>query len=186
METRMIAAALSCLFAAALPGCRHAPAGSADGAAQRFYRAQGPVTDPGKHAGLYANLPRDVRGLCGVVQGAMLHVFWAEKHGVTLAEERKREVNLRTVERMLARIVELDPRPLAERREPSKRLVGNCRDHSVLLARCCATRESRRARGADSPRTSRRGATRTTGWSSTGTRHGAAGCAWTRSSTRCR
>ena len=133
METRMIAAALSCLFAAALPGCRHAPAGSADGAAQRFYRAQGPVTDPGKHAGLYANLPRDVRGLCGVVQGAMLHVFWAEKHGVTLAEERKREVNLRTVERMLARIVELDPRPLAERREPSKRLVGNCRDHSVLL-----------------------------------------------------
>ncbi|MDD5556671.1 MAG: transglutaminase-like domain-containing protein [bacterium] len=133
MVTRLMGAALSCLLAAALPGCRHAPAWAGDGAARRFYRTQGPVTDPGRHAGLYAGLPRDVRGLCGVVQGVMLHVFWADRYGVTLPEERKREVNLRTVERMLARIAELDPRPLTARREPLKRLVGNCRDHAVLL-----------------------------------------------------
>lgn len=133
MGTRLNAAALSCLLAAALSGCRRAPGGAWDGAALRFYRAQSPVTDPGRHAGLCAGLPRDVRELCGVVQGVMLHVFWAHKYGVALTEERKSEVNLRTVERMLARIAELDPRPLTERREPPKRLVGNCRDHSVLL-----------------------------------------------------
>ena len=46
---------------------------------------------------------------------------------------RKEEVQLRSVEKMLARILELDKRPLTEARVYEKKLVGTCRDHSVLL-----------------------------------------------------
>jgi hypothetical protein len=42
-------------------------------------------------------------------------------------------VQLRPVAQKLARIVDLDPRPLTEARPPGKRLVGNCRDFSVML-----------------------------------------------------
>jgi len=37
------------------------------------------------------------------------------------------------VDAKLARILSLDPRPLTEPRPPEQRLVGNCRDFSVLL-----------------------------------------------------
>jgi hypothetical protein len=42
-------------------------------------------------------------------------------------------VQLRTVPRQLARIVELDPRPLDQPRPLDRKLVGNCRDFSVML-----------------------------------------------------
>ncbi|MGB8251670.1 MAG: transglutaminase domain-containing protein, partial [Anaerolineaceae bacterium] len=71
--------------------------------------------------------------LVKIVQGLMIHVFWIEKYGIRLDAARKEEVQLRFVEKMLTRILELDPRPLTEARPLEKRLVGNCRDFSVLL-----------------------------------------------------
>lgn len=99
-----------------------------------YYAAHGPVTDPGEYAALYDGLPSDVGSLCAVVHGVMLHIFMADKYGVTIPGDRKNEVQLRTAERMLGRILELDGRPLTVRREPLRRMVGNCRDHSVILA----------------------------------------------------
>jgi hypothetical protein len=99
----------------------------------KYYAAQGIITDPGKYTYLYENLPSDVASLCAVVRGVMLHIFMADKYGVTIPEERKQEVQLRTVERMLGKIMELDSQPLTVAREPLKRMVGNCRDHTALL-----------------------------------------------------
>jgi hypothetical protein len=101
---------------------------------QQFYTCPGPMTDPGALAGLLAGLPSDLPSLCRAVQGLLVHVFWAERHGLALPDERKDEVQIREVAAKLARIVELDPRPLAEARPIERRLVGNCRDFSVLLA----------------------------------------------------
>lgn len=98
-----------------------------------YYSSSGKITSPGAHATLFDPLPRDMKSLTQIIHGLMIHVFWIEKYGITLPEERKAEVQLRTAEKMLTRILELDPRPLTEPREPGKRLVGNCRDHSVLL-----------------------------------------------------
>ena len=98
-----------------------------------FYNTQGFITSPGSQAHLLDRLPDDVAALCKVVQGLMLHIFWAEHYGVQLSEGRKAEVQLRSVARQLERIHELDPRPLVEAREPDRRLVGNCRDFSVIL-----------------------------------------------------
>jgi hypothetical protein len=98
-----------------------------------YYRQPGAMTDPGEYSHLLVDLPDDIPGLCKVVQGVMLHIFWSEAYGVKLSEEKKEEVNLRKVERMLSRMVELDERSINTTRDPEKRLVGNCRDHSVLL-----------------------------------------------------
>jgi hypothetical protein len=64
----------------------------------------------------------------------LVHIFWAERYGLSLSEERKVEVQLRTMERRLRRTLELDPRPLATVRPDEKKIVGNCRDFSVTLA----------------------------------------------------
>jgi hypothetical protein len=98
-----------------------------------YYMFQGVITDPGRHVHLLDSLPSGIGELCLVVQRLLLHIFWAERYGAKLSQERQREVNLRHVSRMMARIGDLDDRPLSEARPLDKRLVGNCRDFSVLL-----------------------------------------------------
>jgi hypothetical protein len=98
-----------------------------------YYARPGLLTDPEVYAGWLDDLPRDIPSLVKVVQGLMVHIFWAERYGLNLSEERKQEVQLRTVSKMLARIVELDDRPLSEPRALEDKLIGNCRDFTVLL-----------------------------------------------------
>jgi hypothetical protein len=98
-----------------------------------YYTKQGIVTDPGDHAELYKDLPSELPELVHSIQGFMIHVFHAHRHGIELSDERQKEVGIRSVPDMLARVLELDGRPLTEAREPEKRLVGNCRDYSVVL-----------------------------------------------------
>ena len=99
-----------------------------------FFAQHGKMTNPGPYAHLYAELPSDVPSLVQVVQGLMVHVFWAERYGLKLSQERQEEVQLRSMERQLARTLELDPRPLTTRRANEHKIVGNCRDFSVTLA----------------------------------------------------
>ncbi|HVP23292.1 MAG TPA: transglutaminase-like domain-containing protein [Conexivisphaerales archaeon] len=98
-----------------------------------FYSTQSLMSDPGREALLFDGLPHEVGSLRDVVEGLLIHVFWAGRYGVTLTDERLEEVQLRKVEDKLARIRELDPRPLREARPPGERLVGNCRDFTILL-----------------------------------------------------
>jgi len=99
----------------------------------RFFSTPGRMTSPGGHAHLLTRLPDDIPALCSVVQGLMVHIFWAGQHGLELTKARRDEVQLRPVSHKLERIIEIDPRPLTEVRPPEKRLVGNCRDFSVLM-----------------------------------------------------
>lgn len=98
-----------------------------------YYAQHGEVTQPGSFAPLFAPLPADFRALRDIVQGLVLHVFWAERYGVTPSEERKQELNYRAVERQLARLSELTAAPLTQALPPAGRLIGNCRDFSTLL-----------------------------------------------------
>jgi len=98
-----------------------------------FYAAPGPMTDVSEHADWLSCLPSSVVGLVEVVQGLLLHIFWADRYGVSLTEEREQEVQIRRAGAKLDRVRELNgssplvPRPLNEK------LVGNCRDFSVML-----------------------------------------------------
>ena len=98
-----------------------------------YYREQGRISNPGAYASVFNALPTQIEELVKVVQGTTIHPFWTEEYGLKLPPERKDEVQLRTMERRLGRTLELDPRPLNEARAVDKKLVGNCRDHSLLL-----------------------------------------------------
>jgi hypothetical protein len=99
-----------------------------------YFAQYGKITNPGSYARLYTDLPSDMPALVQVVQGLMVHIFWAERYGLSLSEERKAEVQLRTMERRLARTLELDSSPLTTSRTNEKKIVGNCRDFSTTLA----------------------------------------------------
>jgi hypothetical protein len=98
-----------------------------------YFAQHGKITDPGPYADLYKDLPSDLPALVQVVQGLIIHVFWTERYGLNLPEERNAEVQLRSTERRLARTLELDPGPLTSARRNEKKTVGNCRDFSVTL-----------------------------------------------------
>lgn len=98
-----------------------------------YYAHHGVLTDPEPHGDLVSGLPREIDALVGTVQGLLLHVFWAEAYGITLTEERQQEAAIRAVSDMLARIRELDDRPLNEPRDLDTKLVANCRGYAVLL-----------------------------------------------------
>jgi hypothetical protein len=97
-----------------------------------FYTRPAAMTSAGRYAALLADLPSDVAGLAAVAQGLLIHVFWAERYGVTLSEADQASVHIRPVEEMLARVTARDSRPLRIAREPALRLAVNCRHFAVL------------------------------------------------------
>ncbi|MGE5250938.1 MAG: transglutaminase domain-containing protein [Bacteroidota bacterium] len=110
-----------------------------------YFAANGPISDPGPYAYLLDGLPEEVPELCRLIQGTHVHAFWGESYGYTIPDDRKDEVQLRTVERRLAHLIQLDPRPLTQARPVERRLVGNCRDFALMLA-CILRHQGRAAR----------------------------------------
>lgn len=98
-----------------------------------YYARQSPFTDPGRQAGLLEDLPRDVARLCRVVQGLVVHYRLGHLFDLEIPKERLPEIDTRYAESMLARIAELNDGSLAEELPPEKRLVGCCRDFTVLF-----------------------------------------------------
>ena len=98
-----------------------------------YYRQVTSVTDPGKHKRHFLDLPDNIPTLCRIVQGLVIHDRWVTQYGIELATDRLNELRLVFVERIIARAFELDERPLDQQRAPGKRVIGCCRDFSVLL-----------------------------------------------------
>lgn len=98
-----------------------------------FYRTPGIMTEVGAHAAFLKNLPGDIQTLTKVIQGVLIHIFWAERYGLKLTDARKQEVEIRPAAGMISRIRAIDPSPLTVSRLLQKRLVGNCRDYATLL-----------------------------------------------------
>ncbi|WP_438041783.1 transglutaminase-like domain-containing protein [Sorangium sp. So ce128] len=98
-----------------------------------FYTRPAAMTSGGAHAPRFDELPGDVASLVRVVQGLLLHVHWAQAYGVELSDERRAESHLRPTDRMLDRLFAHDDRPLSAARPLDTRLVGSCRDFTVLL-----------------------------------------------------
>ena len=98
-----------------------------------YYSTQGFFSDPGKYGKELKQLPDDMAELCGVVQGLLVHVYWASQYGFHPDEKRKQETNLRTMKDKLERIKELDPKPFSKKRAANKKLVSTCRDFTLVL-----------------------------------------------------
>jgi hypothetical protein len=98
-----------------------------------YYTMQGSMSEAGEYGWLFDGLPASLPEVVRVVQESTVHVFWAERYGLKLSAEREAEVQLRSMRRRLQRMLEIDPRPLAQPRPLEKKLVGNCRDFTLLL-----------------------------------------------------
>jgi len=98
-----------------------------------FYAKQGVMSDPGKHAPWFSNLPDDIPSLCKVVQGLLIHEAWVGQYGVSMSKDRNLESSIRMMRGKMDRILHLDNRPLVESRPPELRLFSVCRDFALLL-----------------------------------------------------
>ncbi len=99
-----------------------------------YYSQPGLMSDPGSNLPLFAQLPDGLPELVQAVQGLLVHIFWAERYELKLSEERQAEVQIRSVRGKLARILAINAAPLNEPRLLEQRLVGNCRDFSLLAS----------------------------------------------------
>jgi Transglutaminase-like superfamily len=100
--------------------------------AQEYYQQQGPMTACDKNA--LGALPKDVAGMCKVIQGVLVHRDIAPfVYGLHLTEQRRDEAHLRSMPDMLRQIEKLDSRPLGSARELDHRMASVCRHFSVML-----------------------------------------------------
>ena len=99
-----------------------------------YYKTQSPFTEPGAQVATFADVPRDIGAMCRIVQGLIIHFRDGEElFDCSLPGDRLVEADTRYVEKMLARILELDSRPLDQARSPENRLIGSCRDFATLF-----------------------------------------------------
>jgi hypothetical protein len=100
----------------------------------RFWAVQSLVTEPGPAATAIDRLPSDLGALRAASQQLVFH-YWADgdwaENGI--APERISEIDTRYAAAMFARLGELSDLPLPAARQPRQRLVGCCRDFTVLF-----------------------------------------------------
>lgn len=98
------------------------------------YAAQSPVTDPGDLAERLDAVSGDLVALQRAARQLVFH-YRADgdfaENGI--AAERIAEIDTRYADHMLRRLVELHDMPLGSERLPRQRLVGCCRDFTVLF-----------------------------------------------------
>lgn len=98
-----------------------------------YYISQSPTSNPGAYAHLFDNLPTELGCIALVTQGLVYHYFADQQYyGWEPPQERLPEINTRNMERILATLLEKDERPLTKSRAYANRLVGCCRDFSLL------------------------------------------------------
>jgi Transglutaminase-like superfamily len=79
------------------------------------------------------DLPRDLAALQRVARGLVLHYRDDNPSAHDIPDDRLPEIDSRYAQTMLHRLFELDGRPLTEERPPQARLLGCCRDFTVLF-----------------------------------------------------
>ncbi|NUW30256.1 transglutaminase domain-containing protein [Nonomuraea sp. SMC257] len=99
-----------------------------------FYSSQSTVTDPGDRRRWIDAVPADLASIREAAARLVFH-YWAygdiTGHGIDAG--RIGEINLRYADALLNRAAELRPDSPLARRAPAERVVGCCRDHTVIF-----------------------------------------------------
>ncbi|MBV8795161.1 MAG: transglutaminase domain-containing protein [Hyphomicrobiales bacterium] len=99
-----------------------------------FYASHSPMTDPGKMGALIEPLPNDVAALARIIQGVGIYdVVARDFYGFEPPKDRLAEIHLRSIAERLARIMELDDRPLHNARDSDRRALQRCNSFALLL-----------------------------------------------------
>ena len=99
----------------------------------KHYAQHSPITDPGTASDRLSDLPIDVDALRRVARELVIHYRADDPSSHGIPESRLPEIDTRYAGKMLERLFELDGRSLTEKRPPEKRILGCCRDFTVLF-----------------------------------------------------
>ena len=76
---------------------------------------------------MFDALPDDLGELVRIIQGLVVYdAVAADFYGFKIPDERRNEIHLRPVAKLLERLIALDGQPLTVARSVEKRLVGRC------------------------------------------------------------
>ncbi|MDQ5825341.1 MAG: transglutaminase-like domain-containing protein [Chloroflexota bacterium] len=98
-----------------------------------FYSRQSDLTDPGKQAHMYEDLPLTVSGMARMVQSLIVQSKLGKTYGLAQENDPQGEVGTRRVEQMLERIQAPSQVSLTESHSLERCPVGSSRDCAVLL-----------------------------------------------------
>ncbi len=107
-----------------------------------FYSSHSELSNPGKFAKSFDNLPESIDELCKVVQNTISHIFWIKeknnygftpKDVVEKGRDPNKELNLRSIEEKLDAYYSFEETPFTQPRDNINRVIGNCRDFALLL-----------------------------------------------------
>ncbi|PJE76399.1 hypothetical protein COV05_04710 [Candidatus Uhrbacteria bacterium CG10_big_fil_rev_8_21_14_0_10_48_16] len=96
------------------------------------YTHPGALTDLKSFQDFTKWISPDPRVIFQVTQGLLMHDMWVERYGVEIKENQKRKVCSPSASNMLTQAQELEGFSLALPRSPSARVLGCCREFSVL------------------------------------------------------
>lgn len=94
------------------------------------YTTQSRFSDPGVHAQLFDALPDDLPGIGAVVRNLLIHYRGG---GIEFTGDRLAEIDHRWVSAMLTTDQKRNGTALAVPREPVDRVVGCCRDYTLMF-----------------------------------------------------
>lgn len=114
---------------------RTTPATEAGGETDwQHYARQSRVTEPGRFTDRVTAIPGSLAAMRAAARQLVFHYRVGGDYAANgIAPDRIAEIDTRYAEDMLARIFELSDLPLTADRKPSQRLVGCCRDFTVLF-----------------------------------------------------
>ena len=99
-----------------------------------FYSRPVGMTSAGEFRSMLSGLSNDVAALTRIVEGLGVYDIVApDFYGFNVPDERKNEIHIRPIEKMLARLFAIDNQPLTVARPIEKRLVSRCRNFLLFL-----------------------------------------------------
>jgi len=97
-----------------------------------YYAQQSRITDPGEFKdNLLTSL--DVSQLCDFINNLVLIDFLVTMNIISVPQLHKTDVNVRNVEEKINILLARNESPLVEPRSNDEKILGNCRDTSILL-----------------------------------------------------
>src|SRR5450756_1613548 len=98
-----------------------------------YYQSPGDITRLDHYAEFLTWLTDDIRAIFQVVQGILVHDAWIKGYGAALDWSHAYTTQAATMEDLLDRALQMDPRSLALPRSPEGRVVCCCREFATLF-----------------------------------------------------
>ncbi len=88
-----------------------------------YYAEPGTITRLDRYRPFLDWLAEDIRAICQVVQGILIHDSWIEQYGAPLEWSYSYDIRIAYMEDLLDKGLQLEPRSLALPRAPEQRVV---------------------------------------------------------------